>query len=102
MRVEYVVVARRAQPGRTLAQVRFRGVTEPERCPVPPEHLYRPGSGRTLCRLDVDETWERFPDLAGILSEVACAECRAAHVPSDSSFVHRPGGYERPRLGAPS
>lgn len=90
MQADYIVVAPRGQDGRSVAQVRFRGATEPERLPVPPEHLYRPGSGRTLCRLSVDETWERFPALVGVLSDVACAACRAARTPTEPLRVpHR-------------
>lgn len=77
MPVEYVVVATRGQDGRGLGQMRFRGTAEFERSPVPPEHLYRAGSGRTLCRLKVDETWERFPAREGRLSAMACAQCRS-------------------------
>jgi hypothetical protein len=74
---EYIVVSRRGQDERHLTRTRPQGPTNPSRIPVPPEHLYKSGSGRTLCKLAVDETWERFPARTGSgLSDTACPECR--------------------------
>lgn len=78
MRGDYEVVALGGQDGRTSTEVRYRGFTDAARVPMPPEHLYRPGSGRTLCRLGVDQSWERFPALKGVLSDASCPACRAA------------------------
>lgn len=78
MRADYEVVALAGQDGRTSAEVRYRGFTDAARVPMPPGHLYRPGSGRTLCKIGVDQTWERFPALKGVLSDACCSACRAA------------------------
>lgn len=77
MRADYEVVALGGQDGRTAPE-RYRGFIAAVRVPTPPEHLYRAGSGRTLCLLGVDQTWERFPALKGVLSDECCVACRTA------------------------
>jgi hypothetical protein len=73
--LEYVVVARHAQDDRGATSTRRTSSDRP-RVPVPPEHLYRPGRGTTLCGEAVDETWERFSTRRGLLSVEACIQCR--------------------------
>ncbi|MGQ0465299.1 MAG: hypothetical protein ACT4QG_08240 [Sporichthyaceae bacterium] len=74
----YQIVAFRGRDGGMSAQVRYRGFSESARTPVAPEHLYRPGSGRTLCDLVVDESWERFPEQGGVLTGAGCSACGTA------------------------
>ena len=73
--VEYVVVARHAQNNRDAPAIR-RMAPGGKPLPVPPEHLFRPGRGTTLCGVAVDETWQRFGAQAGLLSAHACGQCR--------------------------
>lgn len=71
----YLVIARHGQDRRDVAVPSYDAPRL--RTPVAPEHLFRSGKGLTLCGLQVNETWERFPDRDGRLSPGACAECRA-------------------------
>jgi hypothetical protein len=73
--IEYVVVARHAQNNRDAPAVR-RTAPDGKLIPVPPEHLFQPGRGTTLCGVAVDETWQRFGSQGGLLSLQACGQCR--------------------------
>lgn len=73
--LELVVVARSGSDRPDAAQPHYRSSATVGRVPVPPEHLFRPGKGATLCDLDVDQNWERFPLLAGRTSHDTCPTC---------------------------
>ncbi len=76
MRLEFVVVAREGTDRVGDALPRFRSSPSLSRVPLPPEHLYNPGKGKTLCKLPVDQNWERFPALDGRVSYATCPACR--------------------------
>ncbi len=75
MRIELVVVAQQGANEPDEIQPRFRSSSRVRRVPLPPEHLYRPGKGQTLCQLPVDQSWERFPQLDGRMSASTCPSC---------------------------
>lgn len=76
IRIELVVVAQQGQNEPDAVQPRqFRSSSRVKRIPLPPEHLYRPGKGQTLCQLPVDQSWERFPNLDGRMSHATCPTC---------------------------
>ncbi|HUR73892.1 MAG TPA: hypothetical protein VMZ00_06425 [Sporichthya sp.] len=76
MRIDVVVVAREGADRVGDSLPRFRSSPMLSRVPLPPEHLYRPGKGKTLCQLLVDQSWERFPALDGQVSYSTCPACR--------------------------
>lgn len=75
-RLEVVVVAREGANQVGELRPHFRSSPSLSRVPLPPEHLYRPGKGKTLCALTVDQSWERFPALDGRVSYATCPACR--------------------------
>lgn len=75
IQIELVVVAQQGANEPADLAPRFRSSSSLRRVPLPPEHLYRPGKGQTLCQLPVDQSWERFPQLDGRTSHATCPAC---------------------------